>query len=219
MKPYRAILFDLDSTLVNNPAAFGKTYDEFATRYPGVFRTDLPEERAFFSTYYLISGSLRKSFYQFFCAERKWENALPYEDFWNEWMLYFLQHAEAFPSSEPTVRALREKGFKLGLVTNAANAEWQMMKFRSSGLSEYFDDAVISGAVGVEKPDPAIIELAAARLGVKKEECLFVGDRFETDISCAINAGIDSVMVNQPEKYHDGATYYATDVSEVLHFV
>jgi epoxide hydrolase-like predicted phosphatase len=43
-------------------------------------------------------------------------------------------------------------------------------------LEELFDAWVISGEVGLRKPDPAIYELAAERLGLAPEACVFVDD-------------------------------------------
>ena len=43
-------------------------------------------------------------------------------------------------------------------------------------LDELFDAAVISGDVGLRKPDPAIYTLTAERLGLEPEACVFVDD-------------------------------------------
>lgn len=64
--------------------------------------------------------------------------------------------------------------FKIGMLSNVA-------KNRISELflpedTDLFDDIVLSFQVGLAKPDPKIFELAAQRLGLKLEECLFVDD-------------------------------------------
>ena len=45
------------------------------------------------------------------------------------------------------------------------------------------------------KPSPDMAEMAIKRLGVERSECLVVGDRIDTDMLCARNAGVDFAMV------------------------
>ena len=45
------------------------------------------------------------------------------------------------------------------------------------------------------KPSPDMAEMAIKRLGVERSECLIVGDRIDTDMLCARNAGIDFALV------------------------
>ena len=52
-------------------------------------------------------------------------------------------------------------------------------------LAPHFDDVVLSCAVGLRKPDPAIYQLACERLGVEPEECLFVGDGANDELAGA----------------------------------
>ncbi len=47
----------------------------------------------------------------------------------------------------------------------------------------------------IGKPQPEMLLLAMDKLGVRKEDCLMVGDRVYTDIASGYNAGIDTVLV------------------------
>ena len=84
------------------------------------------------------------------------------------------------PAIDPGMRALVDRlrrGGKLKLsVLSNAGREWTE-QFRARGVAEIFDDVVVSGDVGVAKPDQAIFRLAAQRLGVKPEACLMVDDQ------------------------------------------
>jgi epoxide hydrolase-like predicted phosphatase len=71
-----------------------------------------------------------------------------------------------------TVRELRASGLKTGLVSNS----WSVDHYDRELLAELFDDAVISAEVGLHKPKPEIYLLAAERIGVPPEACLFVDD-------------------------------------------
>jgi epoxide hydrolase-like predicted phosphatase len=70
------------------------------------------------------------------------------------------------------VRAIRAGGLRTGLVSNS----WSTAHYDRELLSELFDDVVISAEVGLHKPQPEIYRLAAERLEVAAEQCLFVDD-------------------------------------------
>ena len=94
----------------------------------------------------------------------------------------------------PTLMALRPH-YKLGLITNGPSAI-QRAKIERFGLAEYLDVLIVSGEVGVAKPDPAIFRLALERLGVEPAEALFVGDSPEYDLRGAEAAGMLFVWMN-----------------------
>lgn len=70
------------------------------------------------------------------------------------------------------VRAARRAGIRTGLLSNS----WSVRHYDRALLAELFDAAVISGEVGIRKPDPAIYALAAERLGLAPADCVFVDD-------------------------------------------
>jgi epoxide hydrolase-like predicted phosphatase len=77
--------------------------------------------------------------------------------------------------SEPmvaAVRAAREGGVRTGLLSNS----WSTSHYDRGSLAEVFDQLVISGEVGLHKPQPEIYLLAAGRLGLDPERCVFVDD-------------------------------------------
>ena len=71
------------------------------------------------------------------------------------------------------VRAARRAGVRTGLLSNSWGAA---TTYDPELLEELFDAWVISGEVGLRKPDPAIYELAAERLGLPPAACVFVDD-------------------------------------------
>ncbi len=70
------------------------------------------------------------------------------------------------------VRAARRAGIRTAMLSNS----WGKDRYEIGQLSELFDAWVISGEVGLRKPDPAIYELAAERIGVPPSACVFVDD-------------------------------------------
>jgi putative hydrolase of the HAD superfamily len=77
--------------------------------------------------------------------------------------------------NEPMFEALRRAragGVRTGLISNS----WGHGQYDRSTFPELFDGVVISGEVGLHKPQPEIFNLGAERIGVAPEDCVFVDD-------------------------------------------
>jgi putative hydrolase of the HAD superfamily len=70
------------------------------------------------------------------------------------------------------VRAARRAGVRTGLISNS----WGAGRYDRDAFPELFDGVVISGEVGLHKPEPEIFRLGAERVGLPPEECVFVDD-------------------------------------------
>jgi putative hydrolase of the HAD superfamily len=93
-----------------------------------------------------------------------------------------------------TVRALR-RSRRLGLLTNGP-ADIQRLKLEGTGLADCFEVVVISGEVGVGKPDPTVFKLALDGLGAAPQSAVMVGDSWERDVLGALGAGLSAVWVS-----------------------
>jgi epoxide hydrolase-like predicted phosphatase len=85
------------------------------------------------------------------------------------------------------VGAARERGLRTGLLSNSWGNDYPLEQLRP-----LFDDLVISGDVGLRKPDPAIYVLAAERLGVDPAGCLFVDD-LKANVTAAEAVGMTGI--------------------------
>jgi len=93
------------------------------------------------------------------------------------------------------LESLRERGLRLGLVSNAFDPGWLLHRdLEQMGLAERLDFAVFSSEVGVRKPHPQIFERALDALGVEPESTLFVGDRLYEDVRGASELGMTTVQ-------------------------
>jgi putative hydrolase of the HAD superfamily len=70
------------------------------------------------------------------------------------------------------VRRVREGGVRTGLVSNS----WGAGRYDRATFADLFDGVVISGEVGLNKPEPEIFVLAAERAGAAPEHCVLVDD-------------------------------------------
>jgi HAD superfamily hydrolase (TIGR01549 family) len=88
----------------------------------------------------------------------------------------------------PTLRALREKGLTLGIISNHATSARKVMQ---TYVGEYIppEHIIISQEVGVHKPAKTIFRRAAARLRMPPTNCMFVGDNLLVDAVGAVDQG------------------------------
>jgi HAD superfamily hydrolase (TIGR01509 family) len=93
------------------------------------------------------------------------------------------------------LESLRERGIKLGLVSNAFDPPDLLHRdLEQLGVAQRLDVAVFSSEVGRRKPDPLIFEQALERLGVSPDRALFVGDTVATDIAGAAALGMRTCL-------------------------
>jgi putative hydrolase of the HAD superfamily len=98
-------------------------------------------------------------------------------------------------STHALLDALRERGLKTGLVSNAFDPGWLLHNdLERMGLSDRLDVAVFSSEVGKRKPDETIFLAALEPLGVSGERALFVGDRRYEDVRGAKQVGMTTVQ-------------------------
>jgi putative hydrolase of the HAD superfamily len=88
------------------------------------------------------------------------------------------------------------KGLRLGLVTNGAS-DTQRAALRALGIEQWFGAVVISGEVGIAKPDRAVFRIAVDALGVGPEDAWHVGDSLTTDVAGAKAAGLTAIWLNR----------------------
>jgi putative hydrolase of the HAD superfamily len=114
-----------------------------------------------------------------------------------------IAHLKPYPDTVSTLLKLKNSGYKIGVITDGlAIKQWE--KLIRLGLQHFFDAVVVSQEVGFEKPDVRVYEAAYKKLGVEPGECLYVGDRLDTDITGANRAGMQSVRIMRG-RYKDQA--------------
>ncbi len=110
--------------------------------------------------------------------------------------------------SHALLEALRDRGLRLGLVSNAFDPAWLLHRdLEQLGLGERLDVAVFSSEVGKRKPHPLIFQRALDALEVRPEQALFVGDRLLEDVQGAGELGLTTVQALwfRAEEQSDGA--------------
>ena len=101
---------------------------------------------------------------------------------------------------EPMVEAVRrahDAGIKTAVISNS----WGDATYDTVDIGNLFDEIVISGEVGLHKPDAAIFELTCTRLGLEPADCVFVDDLRENcaaaealGMAAILHRGADSTI-------------------------
>ncbi len=97
-----------------------------------------------------------------------------------------------------TLRALKERGLKLGVVSNTYQRGQVLSdQLAQSGALPYIDVGVFSSEMGLRKPHPSLFLTPLAELGVAPQDAVFVGDSPEDDIRGAQAVGMRAVLTRQ----------------------
>jgi putative hydrolase of the HAD superfamily len=98
----------------------------------------------------------------------------------------------AVPMQE-AVRAIRAAGLRTGLLSNS----WGMADYPRHLFPGMFDVVVISGEVGMRKPEERIFRHAADLLGLDPAECVFIDD-IEVNVTAAEAIGMTAILHHDP---------------------
>lgn len=99
--------------------------------------------------------------------------------------------------AQPTLQALKDAGYRLGMITNAANADNANRLIDLFELRPYFEVIMISAVEKIRKPDSRIYARTLARLDLPAEQVVMVGDTLTADILGAQNTGLRAIWISR----------------------
>ena len=102
----------------------------------------------------------------------------------------------AVPGALELAVAIKRAGLSIAIVTNNLTSE-QQTKIARCGLDIHVDALITSEVIGATKPDVRIFEAALARVGVRPDEAVMIGDAWHTDIVGACAAGVRAIWLNR----------------------
>lgn len=210
MKPI-AILFDIDDTLYDQVVPFGKAVQKMFPQLTGVPYETLFKRRAYHSevSFRMANNNqmtmeemyryrVQKTFEEF-GLEVSDEDAMAFQEAYEQSQ----KQLELSPVMEQMLDYCYARGVILGIISNGP-AEHQMEKARTMQMSRWIPEewTIVSGAVGILKPDARIFRLAQERMGLDPEtmDIWFVGDSFANDIAGAAGAGWKTIWLNRRGK-------------------
>lgn len=204
MPTIKAVLFDLDNTLTHRDLSVGA----YSQRLAEHFQAQLQQRdiaaiktivnridnggypKAEYLTHQTIGASVAHALLQ----ELDWLEPPDAEILTRFWFEQFGCSAVAMPGAEPLLQQLRQRQFKLAVVSNGGHAT-RLNILQGLGFQDYFDLVVSSEQAGVSKPHPEIFLYTIRQLGVQPQECLFIGDHPVNDVQGATQAGMQALLL------------------------
>jgi len=107
-----------------------------------------------------------------------------------------------FPDAQKILPLLKEKGLKIGVVTNGLQSDVDEI-LPKVGLQDFFDVVVVIDTLRKMKPDVEVFHYALQRLETAASEAVFVGDELEADYKGARGAGLTVYLIDRDGKVHD----------------
>ena len=93
------------------------------------------------------------------------------------------------PGASELLKSLKEKGYKLGVISNTLSLTQVYFSLEEYGVRKYFDYICLSSLSGFRKPHKALFTATARNLLSEPEQCVYVGDTVTDDVIGARNAG------------------------------
>lgn len=204
LKSKKHIFFDFDDTLwdfqKNSAVVLEELFSEFELE--GKLKTDFS---GFIKHYRDINLHLWSQYYKRQIDKQHMRNhrfnivfnKFGYDNY-HENLLITEQYIQRTPKGTclkdgciDTLDYLKSK-YILHIITNGFK-EIQGIKLDGCGLRGYFKNVIISEEHDLVKPEEKIFRLAEKIAGARAEDCVMVGDSFESDIEGALNAGWDAI--------------------------
>ena len=107
-------------------------------------------------------------------------------------------HLKLDAASAPVLQELRQRR-QVGLVTSYDHPPHVRDALQTADMADAFETVVVSGEVGIKKPDAAIMHLALGRLGMGASQAVYVGDSI-VDYEAATAAGMRFVLIRRPDQ-------------------
>lgn len=209
---FKAVFFDLDGTLANSLLDLAAS-----TNY--ILRNHGYPEHPVSAYQYFAGDGFAKMIERAMPADIDKEAMLPLLK--DEWIAYYTVHyadqTVAYDGLSDLVSELKRRGLRLAVVTNKAQEMAEIVVHKLFG--DAFD-YILGLREGIPaKPDPTGVFLAMESLGVKPEECAFVGDT-GMDVAAGVNAGAFPIGVlwgfrEKEELVRFGAKAFAENAAEL----
>jgi HAD superfamily hydrolase (TIGR01509 family) len=109
------------------------------------------------------------------------------------------------PETLSVLEELKDRGLRLGLVSNVALlADLMQADLEALGILPFLDATAFSSEVGTRKPDPRIFRAALERVDVPADRAVFVGDRVTDDIGGARALGMRAILTREFRREEPG---------------
>lgn len=214
MRMIKAVLFDLDGTLLNRDESVNKFINYQYQRFIEVLG-HIPKEKYWARFIELDNRGYvwKDKVYEqlvkeFSISGMTWEDLL--QDYLNE----FSNHCVPFPNLLDMLQTLKSEDLILGMITNGYG-QFQMDNIRALGIENYFDIILISEWEKMKKPDALLFRKASKKLHIEPSHCVFVGDHPINDVQASQNIGMIGIWKKDFQWNNVIADFTIDDLTEL----
>ncbi|WP_149475722.1 HAD family hydrolase [Oceanobacillus polygoni] len=211
----KAVVFDLDGTLLNREASVKIFIDKQYERL-NKWLNHIPKNKYITRFIELDNRGYvwKDKVYQqlvdeFDITDLTWDELL------QDYISQFKDSCVPFPNLISTLEELKNNNIVLGMITNG-KGQFQMDNIKALGIEKYFKTILISEWEGNQKPEPLIFQIALDKLEVLPSKCIFVGDHPEKDVKAAQHVGMKGVWKRDDQWDNVKAYFIVEDLQEIL---
>ncbi|OMF23473.1 L-2-haloalkanoic acid dehalogenase [Paenibacillus sp. FSL H8-0548] len=215
----KAVLFDLDGTLLDRDASLARFVRE---QYERLFNQSGIDKELYVNRFIELDNHgyvWKDKVYQQLILEFSIDS-LEWEELLSDYVAKFQDHCIGYPHLNEMLTELKASGIKLALVSNGYG-QFQFDNFKALKIDHLFDEVLISEWEGLRKPDPAIFNRALSKLGVEAKDALFVGDHLDNDIRASESVGMKAIWKRNDQSLADNAVAVTSieDLAELIPIV
>ena len=178
MKAYKAILYDIDGTLLN-------TVDQNMYPLIRIIKEELNEDWTFEQVVPFTAQPGLKTIAELGIRD--------VEGVYARWVRYVNEYgpgAVAYDGIPELLEFVREKGIRQAVVSSKRRKQYGIDMVERSGLDRFMETTVLFEDTDIHKPDPTPLFVCLDRLGVEPKDALYMGDA-RADLEAARAAGMD----------------------------
>lgn len=228
MKKYKAVIFDLGLTLIYSPRV--EPFRTILRQFDKEIEADRVEvaygltDKHFMKNYSDVFGGDPKVFYKHYLSLMfaHLNLDLPVQEFYDKLFESYPPRKEWVPYDDTIdfLKDLREMDVRTGVISN-----WDLTArgiLEKNGMTDLFDDIVISSEVEIEKPNPDIFKISLTNLNLSGDQVLYVGDNYFDDVIGANALGIKTLLIDRnsnKDDYSEGDFHKITRLKEILDYL
>ncbi len=193
----KGVIFDLDHTLYDRYKTIQVGVEYFYSEFADKLSADISVEEV---SRLMCEGDRRyiyhgwRRIFKYLCDEGLFVATPTYEEYKECMLRLYSKHAIPFSFTYSVLDELKERGLAIGLITNG-RAEIQRAKLALLDLERYFDEIIVCGEFGIQKPSTEPFSEMSRRLSISAEHLLYVGDNPFNDVEASRNAGYTPIEV------------------------
>lgn len=201
MENIKAIIFDLDNTILDRTSTFRNFTNSFISSY----FDHLEWTQEIFDRIILLDQDGYKDKQDLFSElleELPWKSKPLLSELLDFYSSEYVRNAVLMEQAREVVAHVKQK-YKTGLITNGMTSI-QYGKIDQLGIRDDFDLIIVSEEAGVKKPDSRIFEMALSKLELSPEQCIYIGDHPVNDIEGASKIGMETIWLRVNQQWREG---------------